>query len=93
MQYPEQTKVTWESASQGSMIEKTGTIYSFLPIYCVPILQEPWLAELKPSQLKFNPSESSKNERYLVKVIVSLKRGGQKEVYYAPRASVVKPEN
>ncbi|MCT7958848.1 hypothetical protein [Laspinema palackyanum] len=87
--YSEQTKVTWESASQGSMVEKTGTIYSFLPSYCVPILQEPWLAELKPSQLKFNPSECSKNERYLVKVVIPLKRGGEKDVYYAPRASVL----
>jgi hypothetical protein len=89
--YTEQTKVTWSSSSQGSTIEKTGVIVRFLPPYNSPIKLEPWLAQLKPSELKFNPSESSKNERYLVKVPLSLKRGGTKDVYYAPKASVLHP--
>ncbi|MCT7992408.1 hypothetical protein [Laspinema olomoucense] len=87
--YPEQTKVTWESASQGSRIRKTGIVLRFIPAYRLPTGLESWLSELKPSQLKFNPSEFSKNDRYLVKVVVPLKRGGEKDVYYAPRASVL----
>jgi hypothetical protein len=87
--YSPETTVTWQSSSQGSTIEKTGVIIRFLPPYNSPIELESWLADLKPSELKFNPSESSKNERYLVKVSLTLKRGGTKDVYYAPKASVL----
>lgn len=88
--YNPQTTVTWQSSSQGSTTEKTGVIVRFIPPFQQPIKLDPWLAELRPSQLKFNPEESSKNERYLVKIIVS-NRVGTKDVYYAPRANALEP--
>lgn len=76
----------------GSTIRKTGIVLRFFPANSLPLHLDPWLKDLKPSQLKFNPSERSRNDRYLVRVTTNSKQSNR-EIYYAPRASVVIEQN